>query len=354
MELVEIVHPMTRNSPILAMFFPLLLCAIIPISLALDPTRLVYEFPNNTWVENLAVRPNGSLLLTIITSPDLYLINPLDLDPKPQLIHHFSSSTWLTGITETDPNTYYVIGANATFQTLSPTPGSNFVYRVHFPLHFSPPEISVAAAVKNAIFLNGLITLNPTTLLASDSTLGAVWAIDITTGVSRIVIQDPLMAPTPALPQLGINGIRLFSNHTLYFANSAQTLLGTIPINLDGTAAGPAKKIASALKGTFFDDFALNRYGDAFLSTAAGDTIAEVRRDGTIEIIAGVVNTTGIAQPKSAQFGRTKDDRDVLYVTTSGGLALPIDGNVVVGGQVVAVDTGGSVRSGRRMVRSAN
>ena len=325
------------------MFLSLLLCAIIPISLALDPTRLVYQFPNHTWVENLAVRPNGSLLLTIATSPDLYLINPLNSDPKPHLIHHFSSSLWLSGITETDPNTYYVVGANATIQTPPPTPGSNLIYRVHFPQNFSSPEISVAAAVKNAIWLNGLITLNPTTLLASDSTLGAVWAIDITTGVSRIVIRDSLMAPAPAFPLVGVNGIRLFSNHTLYFANSAQALLATIPINLDGTAAGPAKKIASAPKG-FFDDFALNRYGDAFLATQAGDSIAEVKRDGTTEIIAGVVNTTEIAEPTSAQFGRTKDDRDVLYVTTAGGLRFPIDGDVVIGGQVLAVDTRGSGR----------
>lgn len=330
---------MTHKFPILAMLLSLLLYTVIPTSLALDPTRLVYQFPNDTWVENLAVRPNGSLLLTISTSPDLYLIHPLDSDPKPRLIHHFSSSSWLAGITETDPNTYYVVGANATYQTLSPTPGSNHVYRVHFSPSSSPPEISVAATVKKAIWLNGLITLNPTTLLASDSTLGVVWAIDITTGVSRIVIQDPLMAPTPAFPQLGINGIRLFSNHTLYFTNSAQTLLATIPINLDGTAAGPAKKIASAPKGTFFDDFALNGHGDAFLSTQAGDSVAEVRRDGTTEIIAGVVNTTEIAEPTSAQFGRTKDDRDVLYVTTAGGLAFPINGDVIVGGQVVAVDT---------------
>lgn len=150
------------------------------------------------------------------------------------------------------------------------------------------------------------------------------------------------MAPTLALPVLGINGIRLFSNHTLYFANSAQGILATIPINLDGTAAGPARKIASAAKGTVYDDFALNRYGDAFVATESGDSVVEVRRDGSMRTIAGAVNTTEIAEPTSAQFGRTVVDRDVLYVTTAGGLAFPIDGHLVVGGQVVAVDTRGS------------
>ena len=321
--------------------FALLFCAIASFSLALDPTRLVYQFPNNTWIENLAVRPSGSLLVTLITTPDLYLIDPLAANPKPQFVHRFASSGWLTGITETDPDTYYVIYANASYKTVSPTPGSNRIYRVRFPGNSSSPDISLVAVVKDAIFLNGMTTLNPTTLLASDSTLGVVWAIDTKTGASRIVIKDPLMAPTPELPTLGINGIRLFEKQTLYFVNFGQALLAKVRINANGTAAGPPKKIVSAFKGEYYDDFALNRRGDAFITTSPGDSIVEVTRNGSMREIAGVVNTTEIAQPTSAQFGRTLKDRNVLYVTTAGGLAAPIDGHVV-GGQVVAVDTSGN------------
>ena len=325
-----------------AFLFAWLLCAITSLTLALDPTRLVYQFPNHTWVENIAVRPSGSLLVTLITTPDLYLIDPFVSDPEPRLIHRFSSSLWLTGITEAGHDTFYVIGANATYENLSPTPGSNKIYRVHFPSPSGTPNISVAAVVKDAVFLNGFATLNPTTLLASDSTLGVVWAIDITTGASRIVIKDPLMAPAPAFPLLGINGLRLFSNHTLYFTNSAQSLFAKIRIHPNGTAAAPAVKIASPPPGVFFDDFALDRYGDAFITTQGGDSIAEVKPNGDTAIVAGVVNTTEIAEPTSAQFGRTGADRHVLYVVTAGGLAIPIDGDVVVGGQVVAVDTSGN------------
>ena len=316
-----------------------LLGAIIPCSLALDPTRLVYQFPNNTWIENLVVRPSGSLLLTLVTTPDLYLLNPFASDPIPQLIHRFSSNLWLHGITELNPETYYVNGANATYTNPSPTPGSNIIYRVHFPGSTSPPEISVTSVVKDAVFLNGLIKLNPTTLLCADSTLGVVWAIDTTTGASRIVIRDPLMAVTAANKLVGINGIRLSSNHTLYFTNTAQALFASIPINANGTAAGPAKKIASAPEGATYDDFALDRSSNAFLTTSPGDSVEEVKRDGEGLIIAGVVNTTEIAQPTSAQFGRTAEDKHILYVTTAGGLKFPIDGDIIVGGQVVAVDT---------------
>ena len=318
-----------------------LLCLFITLGHALDPTHLVYQFPNNTWIENLVVRPSGSLLLTLITTPDLYLLDPLAANPKPQLIHRFNASTWLTGITETDPDTYYLIGANATYETIAPTAGSNRIYRVHFPQSSGAPEISVAAVVKDAIFLNGLITFNPTTLLASDSTLGVVWAIDIKTGASRIVLKDALMSPTSAIPNLGINGIRLFRNSTLYFVNSSQSLLARVRLYANGTAAGPVEKLASGAAGIFYDDFALDGHGDAFLTTSPGNSIEEVSRNGSQRIIAGSVNSTEIRQPTSAQFGRTAADRNVLYVTTAGGLAFPKNG--VVGGQVVAVDTRGNV-----------
>lgn len=317
-----------------------LLCAIAPFSRALDPTRLVYQFPNGTWLENIFARPSGSLLLTLLSAPDLYLLDPLALNPQPRLIHHFNSSGDLGGIAETDPETYYIIGANADPKDPSAPPGLNRLYRVHFHGTSDVPEISDTAVVKDAVLLNGLVKLNPQTLLASDSILGAVWAIDITTGSSRIVIRDPLMAPTSEFP-LGINGIRLFNNQTLYFANSAQYLLAKVQIHANGTAAGPAKLIAPAPPGTMFDDFALNGHGDAFVATQFGDSIVEVSVNGSTRIIAGVVNTTEIAEPSSAQFGRTAADRHVLYVTTAGGQGYPIDGDVVVGGQVVAVDTRG-------------
>lgn len=101
-------------------------------------------------------------------------------------------------------------------------------------------------------------------------------------------------------------------------------------------------KIASATPGTYFDDFALDRFGNAFVATASGDSVVKVMRNGSVQVIAGMENTTEIAQPTSAQFGRTEEDSHVLYVTTTGGLKYPIDGHIVVGGQIVAVDTRGA------------
>ena len=77
------------------------------------------------------------------------------------------------------------------------------------------------------------------------------------------------------------------------------------------------------------------------MATAQGNSIAEVgTRDGKQRVVAGNVNETGIAEPTSAQFGAN----GVLYVTTAGGLAVPVvvgGEEVRVGGQLVAVELGG-------------
>lgn len=314
---------------------------------ASDPTRLVYEFPKGTWLENLAVRPCGDVLLTVLTSPDLYLINPLISNPKPTLVHHFPSVLGLLGITETDPYTFYVVGGNLSFSTLSFAPDSVQIFRVQFRLlkPNQPAKISLTATLPDVLFPNSLIALTPTTLLLADSTKGAVWAIDTRTGSSRIAIEDPLFSVTTASSKIGINGIKLLDN-TLYFTNGAQGIFGKVSINpTTGAALGPAKKISNSAPGASYDDFALSRFRDAaFLADGGGDSIAEVKLDtGKTTIIAGRVNTTEIAESTSAQFGRTVFDSDILYVTTAGGLAVPVNGDEVVGGQFVAVDTRGNL-----------
>ena len=156
----------------------------------------------------------------------------------------------------------------------------------------------------------------------------------------------PVTAPTTSYHTVGINGIKLRGS-TLYFTNTAQALFGKISIQRDGTALGSAAEvIAHAAPSVTYDDFALDGRGDAFLVTARGNSIEEVGRPGQPRIIiAGDVNSTEIAEPTAAQFGRTPADRDVLYVTTGGGLQAPINGNEVVGGQLVAVDTKGLFRA---------
>lgn len=317
------------------------LLPLLPLTVALLSTRQIHQFPLGTWVENLAVRPTGGILATILTAPDLYLINPLSNPPTATLVHTFTTALWAAGITETKPDTFYVIVANGTIpKGIPPAPGSNRLFKVHFP---SPdaqqPEVSLAATLPDAVTLNGITTLNPATVLSADSTKGVVWATNVLTGVSHVVISDPLMASVGG--KLGVNGIKVFNGCTLFFTNSAQNIFAKIAIDpVDGTPVGPpATVVTTAAPGTSFDDFVLDFFGHAFVATAAGNTVVEVKRNGRQVVLAGDLNSTEIAEPTSVQFGRTDHDRGVLYVTTAGGLGAPVDGTGRVGGQIVAVDT---------------
>lgn len=89
-----------------------------------------------------------------------------------------------------------------------------------------------------------------------------------------------------------------------------------------------------------FDDFTFDIEGNIFAVTGAGNSIEIVSANGHREkIFVGNLNSTTIAEPTAAAFGRRKRDRHILYVTTTGGLVTPVDGNITIGGQLVAITT---------------
>ena len=315
------------------------LCLILlPLSTPLHTTRLVYEFPNPTWVENLAIRSCGSILTTLLTAPDLYLINPLEAKPQATIVHSFASGSRLLGITETTPDTFEIIVSNVSL-TDPQAAASNMIFRVSFASPDSPATITHTADVPDAKLLNGLATLNPTTILAADSGNGQVWAINTQSVAASVVISDPLMKPTSSTggSSPGIHGLRLRGS-TRYFTTPAQMLLAKVQINTDGTPQGNAVIVAHAFAGTTYDDFAVRETsGDVFLAANAANAITEVAADsGAQRIVAGNVNSSCIAERSSGAFGRPSGVRDTLYVTTAGGLGI-VSADETVGGQLVAV-----------------
>ena len=185
--------------------------------------------------------------------------------------------------------------------------------------------------------MDSLVTLNKHKILLADSEQGVVYAIDTNTGKSNIAIRDPLFA-NKGLPT-SVNGLKIRGND-LYFTNTAQNILGKVPINLKtGTARGRASVIARAIKPSKgFSDFALSttEKGIAYVTNTAGNFVERVDlRNRKQTIIAGQINSTDLAEPSAAALGRNGNET-VLFVTTGGGLLIPVDG-VIVGGGVFAI-----------------
>jgi len=90
-----------------------------------------------------------------------------------------------------------------------------------------------------------------------------------------------------------------------------------------------------------WDEFALSNDGVAYGATEQGHSIQRILRNGTVELIAGGLNSTDVIEPASAQFCRTEKERKTLYVASTGGYFYPVqtaNGTVSPPARVAAID----------------
>ncbi|KAF2175375.1 hypothetical protein K469DRAFT_683979 [Zopfia rhizophila CBS 207.26] len=290
-----------------------------------------------TWIENIAVRSNGQLLLSVFTQPELRGINPLDPYPKPSLVYQFPNATGLLGTTEIEPDLFAVVTTNFSFTTGVSVPGSCTIWKVN--LRNPTPEVRKAANIPAGGALNGIARLSRNVVLGSDTWAGVVHRIDLDTGNSAIVIHDETMKGPEALPTFGINGIRIHGRY-LYYDNIGKGLFCRIPIDLrTGAATGPVEIISDDVQGA--DDFALSETAQtAYVANFLQNLLVRVTAQGKAKIIAGGPDGALFHGPTSAQFGRTPLDRNVVYVVSSGATFNPSASSgfdFVEGGKVVAV-----------------
>ncbi|KAH8702791.1 quino protein amine dehydrogenase beta chain-like protein [Phaeosphaeriaceae sp. PMI808] len=302
-----------------------------------SPISQVYQFSNMTWVENIAVRSNGQLLLSMLTQPELWSINPLDPHPKPSLVYQFPNATGLFGVVEIEPDVFAVVATSFALTSDISVPNSVAIWKVN--LRKRAPEVHKAANIPAGGSLNGLARLSRNAVLGSDTRAGVVHRIDLDTGNSAIVLQDETMNGPIALPTYGVDGIRIHGRY-LYYDNVGKGLFCRISIDLDtGAATGPVEIISDAVQGA--DDFALSKTAHtAYVANFLQNSLARVSADGEVQVIAGGPDGALFHGPTSAQFGRTPLDRDIVYVVSSGATfnQSAISGfDFLEGGKVVAV-----------------
>jgi hypothetical protein len=306
---------------------------------AVTLTPVAY-FPESYFLENLAVRADGSVLVTTVLQKELWLVPGPEpaAGVSPLLLHTFDHL--VMGIAEAEPDVFIVCVTDgyATHQShLARIDLNGWV-----PGDPVEPEI-IYAFDDRVRALNGACLLGPGVLAIADCFAGLIWRVDLADGArsatARVWLADDTMAFDPDSdvdppPQPGVNGVR-YGPETgyLYYTSTAQKVFMRVPV--DPATLDPAGRPQFVAAIDLSDDFCLDEQaGFAYVTRHRGNTLDRVPLEpghgSEVRHIAGDPFDEALAGPSSAFWGRAPGDHGrVFYVTTDGGrTAPPADGKV--------------------------
>jgi hypothetical protein len=299
----------------------------------------VAYFPERYFLENLAVRADGSLLITAVLQRELWWVPPPRQDQvvDPVLLHTFDHP--VTGIVEVAPDVFVVN------LTEGYTTGESHLARVDLT-DWVPGEPVMSEIVytfdDRARGLNGSCVLAPGVLAVADCFAGLIWRVDLDRdarhATARVWLAHDTMAfdpdsDVPPPPQPGVNGVR-YGPHTgyLYYTSTAQQVFMRVAVDPSTLNPGAAAEFVAAIDNA--DDFCLDEQaGFAYVTRHRANTIDRVplrpRHGSEVRHIAGDPFDDTMIGPSSAAWSRADGERGrVAYVTTDGGTTAPPDGVV--------------------------
>ena len=294
--------------------------------------KQIFEFAGH-FIENIHLRPNGRLLLSSLSSGDLFAVDPEAPSPSAKAVASMPGSTGLSGIAMIGIELLAVSGGvygHFKFDDMS-------VYVVSIPENSDSGTLLDSISVPDAHGLNGMAALPamPRVVLSADSIAGCIYRINTLMRVVDIAFADQLLGPGPTF-KFGINGLKIYNGY-VYFTNSGQGTFARVKINDDGSKAGDIEVVArlSGVQGMghAYDDFTLDSEGNAYV-TIHPNEIVKITPDGTQTTYAGGSNSTIFKGPTSAV---TAEDGKSFYVATAGMTAGKTPDERVFNGQVIQV-----------------
>jgi hypothetical protein len=311
--------------------------AMLPVP-AVTLTPVAY-FPEKYFLENLAIRADGSVLITAVLQKELWCVPGPEphADVHPVLLHTFEHM--VSGIAEVEPDLFVVCVSDAY--------ESHESHLVRIDLNdWTPgdpvPTETIYTFDERAGGLNGSCLIGPHVLLVADSFAGLIWRVDLgpdaKSATARVWLAHDTMAMDPDSgvpwpPQPGINGVRFGAQSGyLFYTSTAQKVFMRVAVDPETLEpAGTAEFIAAIDNG---DDFCLDENaGFAYVTRHRANTVDRVplapRRGSEVRHIAGDPLNEVLVGPSSAAWRRGPDDRGrVAYVTIDGGTTAPPDGIV--------------------------
>ncbi|KAM7186040.1 hypothetical protein V8F33_012031 [Rhypophila sp. PSN 637] len=280
-------------------------------------TVITLAAPPYTFFENQFLLANGELLISTLSSPNIFKINPNSPSPSLTVVATFPDADRATGIAPVGlpiSGKFAAVGGNENGWILD-DPVLN-IFKLDGTIVDRIPGPTEPS------LLNGLIQLplKPHILLSADSTNGRIIRWNTQTRTVSTAVTDAALNgdsdPTNPLP-LGVNGLKIRGQY-LYFTNTFQGTFGRFKIDLlTGAKTGPVEILVQLPLPTgftnAFDDFTFDSAGNAYV-TQHFNSVIKVTPAGVVSVVPGTGTLeTPIKTPTSVSVSW---DQKWLYVTT--------------------------------------
>ena len=317
------------------------------ISIEKAKLSTVAEFPQGTFLENLAVRSDNSLLVTSLKARQLWFVPASKAGERalPELLFTFDKSPM--SLVEPEPDVFYlcITDGYATH--------ASSIYRVDLRGWARSKEIhpelvlTFPAAVRA---LNGSCLIGPRTILVADCFASMIWRVDLAedgrSAAASVWLKhySMLYHPGEMKPeQPGINGVR-FAEKTSYLYFTATTLRLFMRVRVDRETLAPLGVPEYLGGGKMMDDFCLDEdRGVAYVTTHRENTID--RMPLVPDALEPVVSVAGepfdqeLVGPSSGAWGRAAGEYGkVAFFTTDGGTTSPPPDGILRKAKILRVE----------------
>ncbi|KAI1383736.1 uncharacterized protein F4822DRAFT_49123 [Hypoxylon trugodes] len=316
------------------------------VSLPLPARTIVQMNQTVDFVENIAVSGSGDLVVTLFhPTASVYAVEkPLSDSPIMSLLHTFQDANGTTGIVEINPGIFVV--ATAFYQGLAtPVANTTSFWELQWGGKGLPATVRRIDHAPKASLVNGITSIPglKSAVLAVDGALGLIYRVNVITGVNQVVLDATELKPVPGSQLgLGANGIKIRDGYVYWSNTDAVSIYRTL-IDSKGYPIRGAKveKVVTIEGASGVDDFNFDRQGNIWAATNLDNTVVTIKPDGRREVVVGSPTELTVAGDTAVAFGRTAADKDIVYVTTCGAVASPVNGTITEPGKIVAIDAKG-------------
>ncbi len=308
----------------------------------------VASFPRHYFLENLAIRADHSVLVTVMNHKELWYVPPVNADLPVEPSHMFTFAEHATGIIEAGLDVFYIATSNLY------TSHESYIHRLDLrgwtPGTPVDPEVILEfpGPVRGP---NGICLIAPKSLLVADCFAGLIWRVDLPSAggepTARVWLKHDSMMHDPGGPMPdcpGVNGLKFAgkTNH-LYYTSTMQRLF--MRVLVDPETHEPAGKPEFVASGRMADDFCIDEdAGVAYLATHRQNTIDRVwlepsRNGDTRHSVAGEPFTERLIGPTVGAWGRGPGEYGrVAYFMADGGTKSPPPDRIVRPATVLRVE----------------